>query len=101
MRISLIAAGLTAALAVAGTASAQQSRACTQRDTALNHLSKKYSEAPIAIGLTSSGGVIEVLTAPAGETWTIVITMPSGLTCMIASGEGWEAVSRVAAGVGL
>ncbi len=100
MRTFLLAAaiGSSIALTVAGVASAQNTRACTQRDAALNHLSQKYSESPIAIGLTSNGGVIEVLTAPSGKTWTIVITMPSGLTCMIASGEEWEAIDQITGG---
>ncbi len=34
-------------------------------------------------------GVIELFTAESGS-WTILITMPGGVTCMMGSGEGWE-----------
>jgi hypothetical protein len=64
--------------------------ACLPRTTVIPHLAAKYAERPIAVGLASNGGVVEILSAPSGATWTIVITMPSGATCMVAAGEAWE-----------
>jgi hypothetical protein len=80
---------LAAALAVASTAAFAQS-ACSQRDNVIGHLAKKYKEVPIAIGVTNKGGLIEVLSAGQGETWTIIISTPDGRSCMIAAGEGWR-----------
>lgn len=60
---------------------------CTARDEVLGHLNNKYSEAPVAMGLANNGGVIEVLSSGAGTTWTIIITMPSGVSCLLAAGE--------------
>jgi hypothetical protein len=79
-------------LSLATTASAQNTvpAACADRGQALNHLSVKYAEAPVAMGLASNGGVVEVLSSTAGESWSILITMPNGMTCLIASGENWE-----------
>ena len=45
---------------------------------------------PVAMGLANNGGVIEILSSPRGATWTIILTMPNGVTCMIAAGENWE-----------
>ena len=75
--------------------SAQQP-ACTKRADVVNHLAKKYSEAPVAIGLANNGGVIEVLSSKDGNSWTIIITMPNGTACMIAAGENWEKVPKIA-----
>ena len=47
------------------------------------------------MGLTNNGGVIEVLSSKTGERWTI-ITMPNGTACMIAAGEKWEAIPKIA-----
>jgi len=65
---------------------------CAERAAALSQLSKAYGEHPVAIGLASSGGVIEVLASQDGASWSIVVTLPSGLTCLVASGEGWRRI---------
>ena len=75
---------------------AAQQPACTKRGDVVAHLGKKYSEAPVAMGLANNGGVIEVLSSKTGESWTIIITMPNGTACMIAAGENWEAIPKVA-----
>lgn len=77
---------------------AQPNHSCTDRASALAHLSKKYSEAPVAIGLANNGGVVEVLTDSAGATWSIIITMPDGTACMVAAGEHWEPLRPIKAG---
>lgn len=83
---SLAAAG--ALLIMASTASAQV--ACKDRTTFFRHLGASYSEAPVAIGLANNGSVIEVLSSQGDGTWTIIVTKPSGLSCIVASGEAWD-----------
>ena len=56
----------------------------------MKRLSAKYSEGPVAVGVVTNGGVLEVLTTDTGSTWTIIVTMPNGLSCMLATGEGWQ-----------
>ncbi len=63
---------------------------CTERSEVLGHLATKYSEAPVAMGLANNGGVIEVLSSD--TSWTIIITMPNGVSCMLAAGESWESL---------
>ena len=75
---------------------AQAQQICTNRSDVLGHLANKYSEAPVALGLASNGGVIEVLSSNSGKTWTIIITMPNGISCMLAAGEGWERLPPLA-----
>ncbi len=67
--------------------------ACGARDGVLSQLERKYGEVPVAIGVTGGvggGQLIELLTAKDGLTWTIILTTPQGLSCLIASGEGWR-----------
>ncbi len=81
---------LSAALAIASTGFAQAQQ-CSSRDQILALLGTKYQESPVALGVTTNGKLIEVLkSSPASkkDTWTIVITAPDGLTCLIAAGEG-------------
>ncbi len=77
-------------------AAAQQQAACAKRGDVLKHLSAKYTEAPVAIGLANNGGLVEVLSSKKRNSWTIIITMPNGSTCMVAAGENWEKIPTIA-----
>ena len=90
------AAILSVAMITPAAAQQQQQPACTKRTDVVEHLAGKYKEAPVAIGLANNGGVIEVLSSQTGTSWTIIITMPNGTSCMIAAGENWEKVPQVA-----
>ena len=68
--------------------------ACSPRTDVLGHLAKKYGEAPVAIGVTNKGGLVEVLTTGDGDTWTIIVSMPNGTACMVAAGEGWRTMKH-------
>jgi len=63
---------------------------CGDRRKVIDSLGAKYSAEPVAVGVTSNGGVIEVLKAPDGQTWAILFTYPSGPSCLVASGEAWQ-----------
>ncbi len=65
---------------------------CDKRAKVLGHLAQKYREAPVAVGVTNSGGLVEVLTTGDGNTWTIIVSNPDGLSCLVAAGEGWRKI---------
>ncbi len=69
---------------------------CNSRDKVLELLSKTYSEAPVAIGVTNNGGLVEVLSTGDGNTWSIIITSAQGISCLVAAGEGWRLIERIA-----
>ena len=69
---------------------AKSQQVCAERTSITKQLSKKYSEKPVALGIAHNGGVVEVWSSLSGNSWTILITMPDGLTCMVTSGESWE-----------
>lgn len=91
-----VAAAAALSFALTLPAAAQEQLACAQRNDVLKHLSAKYTEAPVALGLANNGGVLEVLSSRGGSSWTIIITMPNGPTCMVAAGEHWEKIPQVA-----
>ena len=92
--IAILAAALFVAVA-ALPASAQQAN-CTKRPEVIGHLAKQYSEAPVAIGLSSNGGGVEGLSSKKNQSWTMIITMPNGTSCLMAAGENWETIKTVA-----
>ncbi len=69
-----------------------QTQLCGQRASVIGSLAEKYREAPVAIGVTSTGGMVEVLTTSDGTTWTIIMSNPNGTSCLVAAGEGWRAL---------
>ena len=71
---------------------------CAERKALLDSLAHDFSEAPSAVGVANNGAVIEVLTARDGKTWTILLTMPSGRSCVMAAGENWTDVPQQVAG---
>ena len=84
----------------APTAALAASPSCAPRTELLKQLSVRFSEAPIAAGLASNGALIEVLTSGNGSTWTIIVSKPNGASCLVAAGESWQALKRVAGEVG-
>lgn len=73
-----------------GSAVGTQGNNCGARTIVLDYLSTKYSEKPVAMGIAANGSLIEVLSSKKGSTFTIIVTVPDGKTCMVAAGEGWE-----------
>ena len=63
---------------------------CTERAALVAHLCRAYAETTIGRGIAGNGGVVELLSSPDGESWTLIITMPNGLSCLLASGENWS-----------
>ncbi len=93
LALSLGFAGL--ALAVfAQTAHAQAAPPCGPRDQVVAHLGTKYAESRRAMGLAGNSAVMELFAADTTGTWTITVTTPDGRMCLVASGQGFEAVAE-------
>ena len=59
------------------------------RDMVVDQLAKSYAEAPRALVITSDGAVLELFSAGDGDTWTIVVTLPTGMSRIVATGQNW------------
>ena len=71
---------------------------CDRREAVIKLLSQKYKEAPIALGVTHNGGLVEVFSTGNGSTWSIIVTTPLGMSCLVAAGEDWRAKKPAAKG---
>ncbi|MEE8188975.1 MAG: hypothetical protein V3T80_07190 [Kiloniellales bacterium] len=90
MKIPAVIVAIAATLLLGAPAAVAQSQQCDQRQKVLGHLAQKYHEMPVAVGVTSSGGLVEVLSTGDGDTWTIILSQPNGMSCLVAAGEGWR-----------
>ena len=64
---------------------------CAQRSNVIDALDSQYKESPRAIGLVSKEAVLEIFVSETG-TWTVVVTDPAGVSCVLAAGQSWEEI---------
>lgn len=74
------------------TTSALAQAQCGKRDTVLATLADKFGETRRGMGIAANNGVMEVFASDTSGSWTITVTMPDGLTCLVASGQSYEAM---------
>ncbi|WP_068113635.1 hypothetical protein [Tropicimonas marinistellae] len=72
---------------------AQQYR-CAERDKVTERLEKHYGEHQSGIGLQTSDRLVEFWTSHETGSWTMLLTMPNGLSCIMAAGRNWIEESR-------
>ena len=82
---------LLLAVMLPGAAVAQA--ACASHAEMVRRLAEGWGESRQSIGLGAEGEVVEVFASPETGTWTITVTAPGGPTCLVASGEAFEAVA--------
>lgn len=83
MRLALIFGLVVSATAVAAQAP------CGQRDTLIQRLESKYNEHFAAGGLqtvNANQAMLEIWTSEETGTFTILMTKPSGVSCIVAAG---------------
>ncbi len=94
------AIGFLCALSICWSAlptSAAAQSVCIARAEAATNLKKKFAEVPVSMGLSKQGTVIEVFASPEGS-WSIVMTFPNGMSCIMAAGEEWQSMQQESAG---
>lgn len=92
---NLAAVTAGAALYIASTADvAAQGRNCGPRDAVVERLAEGYGETRQSIGLGANNAMVEVFASDETGSWTITVTRPNGLTCLVASGQSYEEVAE-------
>jgi len=62
---------------------------CGQRDDFVTVLRDSYAEIGISNGLTPEGELVELFVSGAGS-FTVLVTLSSGISCVVAAGENWD-----------
>ncbi len=89
LTFSLVIAGM---LWIAAAPQADAQTVCGERGEILDRLAQEFAETPQAVGLSEDGALVEVVVSPSGG-WTILVTYPRRPTCVVATGENWEALT--------
>ena len=69
---------------------------CAERKATVEHLDQEFAESTVAVGMTTTGKMVEILASDAGKSWTMLVTMADGTACILASGESWEKLPSTA-----
>ncbi len=88
-KVAVIAGAAAAALTLSETAVAAPMY-CGPRKDVLMKLANGLHEQPSSVALTNDGQLLEILRNDTDLTWTILITSPQGLSCVVAEGEDWQ-----------
>jgi hypothetical protein len=99
MRVVLLFAAVTLSLWLPETSWAQA--LCQPRASLIAGLQDSYGETPRAIAVTLTGNVVELLRSDEQRTFTIIVTTPDGMSCLLAAGRDWESIALPAKGRGL
>ncbi len=88
--------GLSAALlmGLASEVLAQSTRNCGPREMVVGRLAEGYGETRQSMGLGANNAVVEVFASSETGTWTITVTTPNGMTCLVASGQAFEELAE-------
>lgn len=90
--VAIIAALIIAAMAFA--ASAQNMSNCAPRDVVIQRLADGFGETRQSMGLGANNSVVEVFASLESGTWSITLTSPNGLMCLVATGQAFEALAE-------
>lgn len=87
---SAVSLGLGLALVTASQPLLAQSSNCAPRQSVVDRLSERFGESRQSIGLASGDRVVEMFASTETGTWTLTMTLPTGLTCIIGAGQAFE-----------
>lgn len=96
--IALIGSIALSALTLSSAAAQAINPHCGDHTEIISRLGKTYAEARAGLGLLDDGRMIEIFTSKRG-TWTLLVTVPGGAACLVATGEAWQSPPAVAAPV--
>lgn len=90
--LAVLTAAAAGLIATTTEAVAQSPRTCGPRDAVVQRLADGYGETRHFVGLGSNTAMFEVFASADTGSWTFLVTWPSGVSCLVASGQSFETV---------
>ena len=89
---TLFSAAFVILLAVSTTSAWAQQARCAPRANLLDYLASTFKEQHVGTGITQQGALMEIMASEEGS-WSIIISTPNGVSCLVAAGDDWQALS--------
>ena len=86
---AVLCAALTAFAGAPGQAAESYPSVCPSRDSAEDETGRRAAEEPVFLGLANDGAIVALHAFDDG-TWTLQVTLPSGVSCRVAGGDYWK-----------
>jgi len=86
--LAVTAAVTAAGISLPATAAAQMR--CGERETVIAQLRDRYGETQRSAGFQEGRGIVEIYANEDSGSWTILLTTPEGVSCLMAAGEAWR-----------
>lgn len=90
----LFALSLGFAAVILATQQARAAPQCADRPQVLETLAQKYGETRRSMGMAADQTVMELFASAETGSWTLTVTLPSGMTCLVAAGQNFEAIAE-------
>ena len=71
-------------------ATARAAPQCAAHDIVAQSLATQFGEVRRSIGLAQDNTVMELYAATETGTWTLTVTLPTGMTCLVAAGNNFK-----------
>lgn len=94
---------ITGSMALAGliaTVSPASTNVCGTRTDLVKSLDQAFQEKRAAFGLIAEGKQLAELFVSHRGSWTLIVSLPRGKSCVIASGNDWESLPEHELGPG-
>ncbi|WP_240790358.1 hypothetical protein [Rhodobacter sp. SY28-1] len=67
---------------------------CDSREAVISLLADRYGETRRSVGIAGQAAVMELFASQETGTWSITMTLPHGMMCLMASGSNYETVTE-------
>lgn len=67
---------------------------CAPYERMVTELESRFQEARTGRGVDARGHLVEVYSSEGGS-WTMLVTIPNGPSCIVATGQAWETLTPV------
>jgi len=99
LSVTLISAAILGFTGFAGPPANAASAKCGERTKLIEILKKNYKEVPVALGISQKNTEAFEIFASEEGTWTVIMTMSTGQTCIMAAGHSWRDLPKQVAGI--
>jgi hypothetical protein len=86
--------GFVALVMATNIATAQARNMCAERGVVLKKLTGQYGETRRSMGLAANNSIVELHASDDTGSWTITVTRPNGITCLVAAGSSFETIEE-------
>lgn len=71
-----------------------EAASCAMREQIVEKLTSSYHESLTATGLQNAEALVEIWSSPESGTFTILVTRPNGISCVVSTGEHWTTIKQ-------